>query len=134
MNRPDINTPIGDIPKGTEAIIVEPAMICEEHMEMVGEYDIPLINVILATQGAILSSGNFFEIAYQKRNGYAKPDDMDWDEIPDPEKPGAKHINMAMEHVEYICCFVAEHTDSPYPDDDIPDYIAIIANYAKEGM
>ena len=132
MSRRQDDTPIGRVPRGTEAIIIDPTMMCEKHLEMGQDWDIPAMNLIFATQGALVGSEDFFEIAYRKLNGYSKPEEIEWNQVPDGEQPGIKHINEAMEEIGKICCFVEEHVENPYPDEDVPEFIAIIAEHARE--
>lgn len=123
---------MNEIPTDEEAIITDPSVFCDEHMEKAEELSIHPINVITATLGVLLNNEHFFNIAYRIKNGYGKPEDMGWDDVPEGERPDVKHVNMAIEEVQPICCFIKEHEEHPYPEQEGHKFISLLANYAEE--
>lgn len=123
-----------DVPTERDALMLDPTMVCDEHTEEAAEWDVPFLNLLFAAQGALLESKAFFDVAYKKKNGYDRPDGVEWDDVPESEQPGTEHINAAMREVKPICCWLEENVDDPFPDQPTPVMIGILAKAAKENL
>lgn len=132
---------MSEAPTERDAIMLEPGMICEEHLAMANDWDIPLMNVMIATQGNLLESETFFNIAYRIKNGYGPPEGVGWGEdgeepnVPESERPGVEHINDTMREIEPLCCWICENREEPFPEEDEPPtFIKLLADYASREM
>lgn len=105
---------------------------CQEHIDVLAEWEIPTISATTTIMEVILGLEELFVIAYRKRNGYDPPEGTDFSNLPSSEKPGPDHLNQALAEAAPLCCFVEEHAENPWPDEDAPPLIAILAHQAKE--
>lgn len=121
-------------PTDREAIILEPSMICSEHQRVGQRWEIPFSNLLLATQGVCLESEAFFDIAYRLKNGYGRPEGVDWDDVPESERPGTEHINDVIREIEPLCCWVEEEISDPWPNEEGSPYLHIVADFAGREM
>lgn len=123
-----------DVPTERDAILLEPSLLCDEHLEVGQRFEIPLMNLMLAVQGRLLESEEFFEIAYRIKNGYGRPDSVPMDDVPESERPGTEHINDTIREIEPLCCWLVEEVENPWPDEEAPPFLAIVAEYAGREM
>lgn len=105
---------------------------CKDHLEDLAEWDIPTLNAVLTSIQTILETDRFYRIAYEKKNGYGMPDDVDTGDIPEGEQPGTEHINQALEEISPVCCFITDNVENRWEDQDIPPIVGILAAKAAE--
>lgn len=120
-----------DIPSRENSIQTSPEMFCQEHLKAIEAEDIPLTNCVLTTQQRLLGNSLFYEIAYRIKNGYAPPEDMNMDNVPDGEKPDVVHINDALEEIQPLCCWLIEELDDPFPDQPGGEFLHHLIHQAQ---